>query len=328
MRRIGEMFLAAALTAGVMTAQSYGVVTTGVGAPSGGCDASRVGRKYIDTSNGRPYECKPDGSWQALAWQGEGGGSLPSGAVFAITSGTCPSGTTEATDLNGYTLFGTVAANSDVGTTGGNNDITPAGTIAWPGGVPTFSGSALGTHTHTFTGDALGTHTHTFTGDALGTHTHTFTGNALANHTHTYTDVLNHTHPVTDPGHTHGLDEGTTDGSGTFMDRSNAAAATTAVTNSATTGISVNNPSGGVATGTTAGTTGGTPSGTNASVSAGTPSGTNANVSGGTPSGTNASVSGGTPSGTVAWPAGVPALTGTQFDNRSAFKKVILCRAN
>lgn len=47
----------------------------------------------------------------------------------------------------------------------------------------TFTGSALGTHTHTagapaFTGSALGTHTHTagapaFTGSALGTHTHT-----------------------------------------------------------------------------------------------------------------------------------------------------------
>lgn len=61
------------------------------------------------------------------------------------------------------------------------------------------------------------------------------------------TTVLNHTHPVTDPGHAHGLAEGTTDGSGTFMDRSNAAAATTAVTDSATTGVTTANPAGGVA---------------------------------------------------------------------------------
>jgi len=89
------------------------------------------------------------------------------------------------------------------------------------------------------------------------------------------TSVLNHTHPVTDPGHNHaqnshnhtqdahqhGMAEGTTDGSGTFMDRSNAAAATTAVTDAATatnqaatatnqantTGVTTTNPAGGVA---------------------------------------------------------------------------------
>lgn len=75
-------------------------------------------------------------------------------------------------------------------------------------------------------------------------------------HTHDYTQVLQHTHTVsiTDPGHQHGMDEGTTDGSGTFMDRSNAAAATNAQTNSATTGITAStaNPAGSVATGTTA----------------------------------------------------------------------------
>lgn len=40
---------------------------------------------------------------------------------------------------------------------------TPQGTVS----QPTFSGSALGTHTHTFTGDALTSHTHTFTGNVL-----------------------------------------------------------------------------------------------------------------------------------------------------------------
>jgi len=96
----------------------------------------------------------------------------------------------------------------------------------------------------------------------------------------TISTVLNHTHvtDVTDPGHNHtqnshnhtqdahqhGMAEGTTDGSGTFMDRSNAAAATSAVTDLATatnqaatatnqantTGVtaSTQNPAGGVAT--------------------------------------------------------------------------------
>lgn len=89
----------------------------------------------------------------------------------------------------------------------------------------------------------------------------TFTGNA-------FTAVINHTHGVTDPGHnhtqnahSHGMAEGTTDGSGTFMDRSNAAAATTAATDaatatnqSATTGVTAQNPAGGVASITPAGT--------------------------------------------------------------------------
>lgn len=79
------------------------------------------------------------------------------------------------------------------------------------------------------------------------------------------TSVLNHTHTVNvnDPGHNHtqnphqhGMAEGQTDGAGTFMDRSNAASAATAVTDnatatnqSATTGVTATtaNPAGGVA---------------------------------------------------------------------------------
>lgn len=41
---------------------------------------------------------------------------------------------------------------------------TPSGTVS----QPTFTGDALGNHTHTFAGDALGNHTHTFTGTPLG----------------------------------------------------------------------------------------------------------------------------------------------------------------
>ena len=74
-------------------------------------------------------------------------------------------------------------------------------------------------------------------------------------HTHSYSQVLNHTHAVTitDPGHRHGMAEGTTDGAGNFADRSNAAAASAMQTDSATTGItaSTDNPAGGVASGTT-----------------------------------------------------------------------------
>jgi microcystin-dependent protein len=71
-----------------------------------------------------------------------------------------------------------------------------------------------------------------------GAKTTTLTTSELPAHTHTITDPQ-HTHiqnshnHVQDP-HQHGMAEGTTDGSGTFMDRSNAAAATTAVTDLAT----------------------------------------------------------------------------------------------
>lgn len=116
------------------------------------------------------------------------GGGLPAGVVVLVVSGSCPAGFAEETSLSGRFVLGTVAANGDIGTTGGSDTIT-----------------------------------------------------SVLNHTHTVT--------VTDPGHAHGLDEGQTDGAGTFMDRSNAASATTSATNSATTGITAStaNPAGGVA---------------------------------------------------------------------------------
>lgn len=73
-------------------------------------------------------------------------------------------------------------------------------------------------------------------------------------HNHTYTQVPNHTHDIAagQGSHQHGMAEGQTDGAGTLMDRSNAASATTAVTDLATLPAMVtNNPTGGVATGTT-----------------------------------------------------------------------------
>jgi hypothetical protein len=78
---------------------------------------------------------------------------------------------------------------------------------------------------------------------------------AEAAHTHTYTQVPNHTHVIAagQGSHQHGMAEGTTDGSGIFADRSNAAAAAAMVTDLATLPQMVtDNPTGGVATGTTA----------------------------------------------------------------------------
>ena len=75
-----------------------------------------------------------------------------------------------------------------------------------------------------------------------------------ASHTHSYTEVPNHTHVIAagQGSHQHGMAEGTTDGAGTFADRSNAAAAASMVTDAAPLPEMVtNNPTGGVASGTT-----------------------------------------------------------------------------
>ena len=215
---------------------------------------------------------KDDGTWATPS-----SGGVPAGLITFVITGSCPAGWTEVTALAGKTLFGTLAANADVGTTGGADSITPtvnsltataqtvnslsaAGqTASWPAGVPTFAGTP-------------------------------------------FSGIINHTHPVTDPGHTHVITElrdATTGGVTTNIALTADTSSTlgTKVTGSRTTGVTTANPAGGVA-----------------------------------------SI---TPAGTVAWPAGVPtnaasAVTGTMntsavtgtlnsFDNRSAFTKVIFC---
>lgn len=165
---------------------------------------------------------------------------VPVGAIVLIASGSCPTGYAEETNLNGVLPLGTLAANGNIGTTGGADTITPAGTNS----APTFTGTPF---------------------------------SSVINHTHTVT--------VTDPGHTHNIASQTaTTGSASSWEHgaidTSSAAAETLPSASATTGITASsaNPAGGVA-----------------------------------------SI---TPAGTVS----APTFTGTQADNRSAFRRVIYCR--
>lgn len=90
-------------------------------------------------------------------------GGVAAGAIVFIDSGTCPAGYSEVSALNGRMARGTVAANGNVGGTGGSDSVTPtvnaltaaAQVVSWPASVPTVSGIAA-----SFSGNALATHAH------------------------------------------------------------------------------------------------------------------------------------------------------------------------
>ena len=249
--------------------------------------------------------------------------AYPVGVVTMIFSGTCPVGTSEVTAFNGAMPYGTIAANGDVGGTGGANTITPtvsgltAAAQTFTGSSATTSSNGAGTPTGTVTAPTVSwpVGVPTFAGNAGTVPAQVFSGTP-------FSSVINHTHTVTVTSLVQG---GTT-----------AATTGTHIMTSTATGGSARAPTAGDSfTATTA-----NPGGGVASI---------------TPAGTNGTAAF-TPAGTVAWPAGVPtnstptfsgsalaghthtltatgtngtsAVTGTMnsFDNRSAFVKVIFCQ--
>ena len=109
-----------------------------------------------------------NGSLNCTADSG-GGGGVPTGSIIFVDSGTCPAGFTEDSALSGRVVEFTLAANGDVGTTGGSDSITPAGSIAvsaGPSATTTFKAASSGTSTTV----ASSTHTHaagSFTGTSF-----------------------------------------------------------------------------------------------------------------------------------------------------------------
>lgn len=233
----------------------------------------------------------------------------------------------------GRVLVGLDSGDADFDTateTGGAKTVAAAGSCS----APTFTGSALVTHSHgtgTYATSAhAGTavqdhaaHTHSVTSNVSvndhAAHTHSVTSNVSvdnhASHTHTYTDVPNHVHGVS-----------------TILRTATTGSDATQVTNAQDTSSTkdttrkTDNPDGGVATGTTAGpsatlthttnnpaVTSGNPSATlthtanNPAVTSGNPSATLTHSvtqpSDHTLSGSSAAVSAGTPAGSCSAPS-------------------------
>lgn len=149
-----------------------------------------------------------------------GSGGAPAGAVVMIVAGTCATtlgaGWAEETTLNGKFLLGTLEAAADIGGTGGADSVTPAGTVsqptftgtssqstssdsagtpagtvAWPAGVPSFVGAAFSNiinHLHVVNITDTG-HTHltqrypTATGSSTGFTIDTSMSGTLADNT-------------------------------------------------------------------------------------------------------------------------------------------------
>jgi len=310
-----------------------------------------------------------------------------SGTIIAITSGSCAAGWTEATELSGKMPYGTLAANGDVGGTGGSDAVTPAGTNS----APAFTGSALGTHLH-----GVGTFANSSTsgGTPAGTNatstvtpsgTITWPAGVPTNASGAFTQgaiswPAGVPTAANESAHTHSVTAAGTNGSVSITPLgTNAASATSgncAATNIAAgtgsttackatapnltvsaqtftgssttvgaqtfTGSSVTSGAGSAHTHTLSWPAGvptiaagsftqptiswpaGVPafSGSSSTVAAQVFTGSALSTHTHTVSGSSEAVSAGTPAGTVA----APVFSGTQFDNRSAYVKVIFCR--
>lgn len=230
---------------------------------------SANGYASLDGSTKVPIAQVPTGTTGSTVALGNhthpgGAEAFPVGSVFIAVVDTDPA------TLLGYGTWSSIGAGrvligQDTGDaafdaleeTGGAKTVTSTGTVS----QPTFTGSALGTHSHQAGTLVPSAHS----GAAVADH---------ASHTHTYTDVPNHTHP-------HNIQGGTT----AATTGTNVLASTATGGSARAMAIATSNNTNGVATGTTAGPSATlthsvtqpsahTMSGSSEAVSAGTPAGT------------------------------------------------------
>lgn len=244
-----------------------------------------LGERFFDTdaaAGQNLYGCTSEpGTWTL---QGGGGASVPAGLVTFVVSGTCPTGWSEVAALNGKAIYGTVAANADVGDAIGSASVTPTtASISLTSAAQTFTGSALGTHLHgigSYDNAVVSAGTPAGTNGTSTAAAQTFTGTpstCVANHVH----VQSVNSAATGGLNGYGLD--------------------TSTNTSSTSGYSTANPTGGSANCTPAGTNG--TSSVGAQAFTGSALGTHDH----TLSGSSEAISGGTPAGTN----GTSAVTGT-----------------
>lgn len=185
------------LSLGFISTPSYAqssVVTSGPTLPS----QCLVNTVYITTTVPTMSVCSAPNTWTTVPF------GVPVGQISTISTGTCPTGWTEVSALNGKMLRGTVTASGNVGTSAGADAITPSGTVS----TPTFTGNSV-TSSAVSAGTPAGTNAATATSGncatanlAIGTGAatackatapnlpvpaETFTGSALATHTHATT---------------------------------------------------------------------------------------------------------------------------------------------
>lgn len=192
------------------------------------CYAGDTFVKTDGSSGQQLYACTASNVWVLQGGGGPGGEAFPVGALYLSVTGVNPTTELGYGTWSGFgagrVLIGRDAGDTDFDTaeeTGGAKTVAATGSNS----APAISGSTA----------------------AEASHTHSVTSNVSvddhASHTHTYTQVVNHTHSVTE---LRGASTGgaTTSASGLTSGND---------TSSTAVSFSTGNPSGGVATGTTAG---------------------------------------------------------------------------